>query len=155
VAQIQLTRRVAITADQAFAIAADVSSYKEFLPLVVRSTVRGRKDVSASKSEFAGDLQIRVDRLNLTENFTSQVETDSEARQVTATSSDGPVKSLTCIWKIEADGASAAKVTIKVDYVLKSMLLQMAAGGLVDYAAQKILNAFEVRAKQLYGADSS
>ncbi len=151
-AHFQLTRRVNITADQAYAIAADVGSYKEFLPLVVRSTVRGPKKTSGSKTQFAGDLQIRVDKLNLTENFSSAVETDSELRLVTATSSDGPVKSLTAVWEIAPQGGTAADVTIKVDYVLKSMLLQLAAGRLVDYAALKILNAFEARADQLYGS---
>lgn len=154
-AHFHLTRRVNITADQAFAIAADVGSYKEFLPLVVRSTVRGPKHISGSKAQFEGDLQIRVDKLNLTENFTSAVETDSERRQVTATSSDGPVKSLTAVWEIEPQGGTAADVTIKVDYVLRSMLLQLAAGRLVDYAALKILNAFEARADQLYGSRTS
>ena len=82
------------------------------------------------------------------------METDSESRLVTATSSDGPVKSLTAIWKNEPQG-SAADVTISVDYVLKSMLLQLAAGKFMDYAAQKILNAFEARASELYGSTSS
>jgi coenzyme Q-binding protein COQ10 len=154
-AHFELTRRVGITADQAFAIASDVASYKEFLPLVVRSTVRGARQITGAKAKFAGDLQIRIDKLNLTENFTSQVETDSDLRQVTATSSDGPVKSLTAIWDIAPLGDGAADVTIKVDYVLKSMLLQLAAGRLVDYAAQKILNAFEERAAVLYGSNPS
>lgn len=154
VAQFQMTRRVAITAEQAFGIAADVGSYKEFLPLVVRSTVRGLKKVSATQNEFAGDLQIRVEKLNLTESFTSEVKTDSESRIVTATSQDGPVKSLTAEWHIAPQGKDA-DVTIRVDYVLKSMLLQLAAGRLVDYAAQKILNAFEERAAVLYGSKPS
>jgi coenzyme Q-binding protein COQ10 len=149
-----MTRRIGITADQAFAIAADVGSYKEFLPLVVRSTVRGLKQISSTKAKFAGDLQIRVEKLGLTENFSSEVETDMDLRLVTATSSDGPVKSLTAVWEIEPQG-TAADVTIKVDYVLKSMLLQLAAGRFVDYAAQKILNAFEERAATLYGSTSS
>ena len=153
-AQFQMTRRVGITAEQAFGIAADVGSYKEFLPLVVRSTVRRRKEISKSKSQFAGDLQIRIEKLGREESFTSQVETDSEARLVTATSTDGPVKSLTAVWKIEPQG-TAADVTISVDYVLKSMLLQLAAGKFMDYAAQKILNAFEERATKLYGSSSS
>lgn len=149
-----MTRRVGITADQAFGIAADVGSYKEFLPLVVRSTVRGRKQVSPTKEQFAGDLQIRVEKLGLTENFTSQVETDAALRVVKATSNDGPVKSLTAFWEIEAQGV-AADVTIKVDYVLNNMLLQLAAGKFMDYAAQKILSAFEARATELYGSTSS
>lgn len=153
-AHFHMTRRVCITAEQAFGIAADVGSYKEFLPLVVRSTVRGRKEISKSKSQFAGDLQIRIEKLGRDESFTSQVETDSESRIVTATACDGPVKSLTVVWKIAPQG-SAADVTIKVDYVLKNMLLQLAAGKFMDYAAQKILNAFEERATKLYGSSSS
>jgi len=41
VAHVAVKRAVPLTLHQAFAIAADVASYKEFLPLCTRSTIRG------------------------------------------------------------------------------------------------------------------
>lgn len=44
-----------------------------------------------------------------------------------------------------------ADVSITVEYTMKNMMLQMVAGGLTDFAAQKIMQAFEDRGKALYG----
>ena len=149
-----LSRRVNVTAEQAFAIAANVGAYKDFLPLVKRSTVRNFSRVSDQEAKFLGDLQISFDRLGISESFVSAVETNSNHGTVVATSSDGPMKSLRAEWQIAQEG-SAANVSICVDYVLKSKMLQIAAGGLVNFAAQKILDAFERRAKELYDTVSS
>ena len=148
------TRRVDLTVDQAFAIAADVESYKDFLPLLKRSVIRGERKVDGHTTSFDADLQVAVEKLGFTETFTSQVTTDSETHQVTATSSDGPLKSMKTVWNIVAAGTQT-DVSITVDYTLKNMMLQLMAGGIADFAAQKIMTAFEERGRKLYGARSS
>ena len=148
------TRRVDLTVDQAFAIAADVESYKDFLPLLKRSVIRGERKVAGNTTSFDADLQVAVEKLGFTETFTSQVTTDSETHQVTATSSDGPLKSMKTVWNIVAAGTQT-DVSITVDYTLKNMMLQLMAGGIADFAAQKIMTAFEERGRKLYAARSS
>ena len=148
------TRRVDLTVDQAFAIAADVASYKDFLPLLKRSVIRGERKVAGNTTSFDADLQVAVEKLGFTETFTSQVTTDSETHQVTATSSDGPLKSMKTVWNIVAAGTQT-DVSITVDYTLKNMMLQLMAGGIADFAAQKIMTAFEERGRKLYAARSS
>ena len=148
------TRRVDLTVDQAFAIAADVASYKDFLPLLKRSVIRGDRKVEGHTTSFDADLQVAVEKLGFTETFTSQVTTDSETHQVTATSSDGPLKSMKTVWNIVAAGTQT-DVSITVDYTLKNMMLQLMAGGIADFAAQKIMTAFEERGRKLYAARSS
>jgi coenzyme Q-binding protein COQ10 len=145
------TRRVNLSVDQAFAIAADVASYKEFLPLLKRSVIRGEKKRIGDVETFDADLQVAFEKLGLRETFTSQVTSNAIDHTVTATSSDGPMKSLKAVWKIVGVESSIADVSITVDYTMKSMMLQMVAGGLTDFAAQKIMQAFEERGKALYG----
>jgi coenzyme Q-binding protein COQ10 len=146
------TRRVNLSVDQAFAIAADVASYKDFLPLLKRSVVRGEKKRVGEIETFDADLQVAFEKLGLRETFTSQVTSNASDHTVTATSSDGPMKALKAVWKIVGVESNIADVSITVDYTMKSMMLQMVAGGLTDFAAQKIMQAFEERGKALYGS---
>jgi coenzyme Q-binding protein COQ10 len=146
------TRTVNLTADQAYAIASDVNAYKDFLPLVKRSTIRGKRNVTGQTESFDADLMVGVEKLAMRETFTSHVIVDSGQRIVTATSSDGPMKSLKAVWKIASVSASKSEVSITVDYTFKSMMLQLMAGGMMDFAAQKIMQAFEERGRQLYGS---
>lgn len=149
------TRRVNLTPDQAFAIAADVSSYKDFIPLLKRSTIRGQRKSENGVENFIADLVLAVPKINLTESFTSQVTTDVNARSVTATSSDGPLKSLNAVWKISPSSDGKADVSVSVDYTFKNLMLQIIAGRFVDFAAQKIMQAFEERGFALYGSVES
>ena len=145
------TRRVNITVEQAFAIAADVASYKDFLPLLKRSAIRGERKRVGDTEIFDADLQVAFEKLGLRETFTSQVTCNTSDHTVTARSSDGPMKALKAVWKIQTAHDGKTEVSITVDYTMKSMMLQMVTGGLTDFAAQKVLQAFEDRGRALYG----
>ncbi len=145
------TRRVHLSTDQAFAIAADVAAYKEFLPLLKRSVIRGERHINGAEERFDADLQVALEKLGFHESFTSHVITNSETHTVTATSSDGPLKSLRAVWSIVRAGEGAADVTITIDYVLKNMMLQMMVGSMMGFATQKIMQAFEDRGQAVYG----
>ena len=145
------TRRVNITVEQAFAIAADVASYKDFLPLLKRSVIRSEKKRAGEIETFDADLQVAFEKLGLRETFTSQVTCNTSDHTVTARSSDGPMKALKAVWKIQTADDGKTEVSITVDYTMKSMMLQMVTGGLTDFAAQKVLQAFEDRGRALYG----
>jgi coenzyme Q-binding protein COQ10 len=148
------SRSVNINPDQAFAIAADVGSYKDFLPLLERSTIRGARTKIGDVESFDAELAIGFAKFNLRESFKSHVVCDTKALTVTATSNDGPLKALKAVWKITLTEDGKANVSITVDYVLKSMMLQLMAGGMMDFAAQKIMQAFEERGRELYGHGS-
>ena len=145
------TRRVNLTVDQAFSIAADVGSYKDFLPLLKRSVVRGERKRVGDTETFDADLQVVFEKLGFRETFTSHVTTESDQHCVTATSSDGPMKALKAVWNIVGTNDGKSDVSITIDYTMKNMMLQMMAGGLTDFAAQKIMQAFEDRGRALYG----
>ncbi len=146
------TRRVNLTPEQAYAIAADVASYKDFIPLLKRSVIRGERKIENGVDSFHADLLLMVPKVNMTESFTSQVTADANNHSVTATSSDGPLKSLKAVWKISSSTEGKADVSITLDYTLKNMILQMMAGSFMDFAVQKIMQAFEERGQALYGS---
>ena len=69
------THRVDFTPQQIFAVVADVGSYKEFLPLVERSTVRNRKPAVDGNENFGADLLVGYKKMGIQETFSSQVQT--------------------------------------------------------------------------------
>ena len=149
-AHVSVKRAVPLTLHQVFAIAADVASYKEFLPLCTRSTIRGAVEEQGGVKKFSADLQIAVKKLGLSESFTSEVEADEKKKTVLATSQDGPMKSLRALWSVKSIDGARSEVSITIDYELKSRLLQMAASSMMNHAVAKVLEAFEARGAKLY-----
>lgn len=146
-----VSRSVPYTADQVFAIARDVARYKEFLPLVKRSIVRGAKADEQGRELFEGELTVAYDKLRIEEVMTSRVTVDAGALTVTARSDQGPVKHLVSEWRIVPTGANRCDINFTVDYTLKSKMLQMVLSGMFDMAVRKVMSAFEERARLLYG----
>jgi coenzyme Q-binding protein COQ10 len=146
--QFKTTRRVAVPPDIAFEVASDVAAYKDFLPLLETSTIRGKPIEANNVKSFNAELAIGYAKLNVREAFISKVVCDGDAKTVTATSQDRPFKDMKTVWSIsEANGQS--DVTISIDYAMRSMLLQFAVSGAMDMAVNKVMAAFEARAKQV------
>ena len=149
-AHIAVSRAVQLSLHQVYAIAADVASYKDFLPLCTRSTIRGAVAEQGGVKTFAADLQIAVAKLGLSESFTSQVEADANNKTVLATSQDGPMKSLRALWTMKSIDGARSEVSIIIDYELKSKLMQLAASSMMKHAVARVLDAFEARGRALY-----
>jgi coenzyme Q-binding protein COQ10 len=147
-----VTRRVNFSPQQIYAVVADVGSYKEFLPLIERSTVRGRKPTVDGIEIFSADLVVAYHPLRIQEEFTSQVEADASKLSVTTVSFGNAVKKLHGMWQIKGVSANSSDIVFSVDYELKSMMLRVLMGGMFDAAVRKIMNAFEARAQSLYNA---
>ncbi len=142
------TKRVAVPPDLAFAVASDVASYKEFLPLLQRSTIRGKKVETPDGQRFDAELAVAYPKLGLAEAFVSKVNVDRQARSVRATSQDAPFRAMATEWQITALG-EACDVAISIEYSFRNPLLQIAASGVMELAVGKIMAAFEARALQL------
>ena len=146
-----VSRSVPYTADQVFAITRDVAHYKDFLPLVKRSVVRGVKTDAQGREAFEGELTLSYAKLGIEEVMASEVTVDPEALTVTSRSDQGPVKHMVAEWKIVPTGDRRCDITFTVDYALKNKMMQMMLSGMFDMAVRKIMSAFEERARQLYG----
>jgi coenzyme Q-binding protein COQ10 len=144
----QAGRRVQVPANIAYEVAADVGSYKDFLPLLQRSTVMGAPVKTAQGESFKAELAVAYPKLGLKEAFVSQVTTNVAARTVKAESTDGPFRSVETVWTI-SPAATGSDVAIRIDYAFRNPLLQIAAAGLMDMAIAKVMSAFEARAKQV------
>ena len=147
-----LTRNVPFTVDQVFAIASDVAQYKQFLPLVRRSMVRSQSTLPDGREKFEAELTVTYKKLGIDETLQSDVIIDRAKHLVEAHSTQGPVKSLDASWKIVDAGAGFSEIQLNLDYTLKSKTLQFILSGMFDLMVRKVMNAFEQRARRLYGS---
>lgn len=148
-----VTRRVKLAPRHIFDVISDVGSYREFLPLVERSTVRGgRRSTSSGDEQFSADLVVAYHPLRIEEHFASEVSTNSETLTVRTTSNGQALKRLVSSWAIRPVGSDEADVIFSVDYEIKGFFLRNIVSGMFDHAVRKIMNAFEERARSLYAS---
>ena len=145
------TRRVPFTPRQMFDLVADVGRYPEFLPLCEALSVR--------RCERDGDADILVADMTvgykaIRETFTSRVRLDAGRLEVAAAGvpgAMGPFSRLENRWQLRA-APGGCDVDFSIAYELKSAMLQMLVGALFDRAFRRYTEAFEVRARSVYGA---
>ena len=118
------------------------------------SLIRGGIAEIDNIKTFNAEVAVGYAKLNLRETFFSRVVCDTNRRTVTATSQEPPFKHMTAVWTIrEVNGQS--DVSISIDYAMRSLFLQFAIAAAMDTAVNKIMTAFETRAKALYTASKT
>lgn len=141
------TRQLPYPPELLFDLVADVARYGEFLPWV--AAVRVKSD---SETEMTADLVVGFKGLH--ETFTSRVNKHRPNR-VSVDYVDGPLKYLHNEWGFRPDGQGGTLVDFSVDFAFRSALFEALAGQMFERAFRKMTNAFEERARQLYGASAS
>jgi coenzyme Q-binding protein COQ10 len=144
------TRRVPFTPRQMFDLVADVERYPQFLPLWEALTVTSRQregEVEIVTADMtAGYKAIR-------ETFRSRVRLDRVRCEVAAVGvpgAMGPFGRLDNSWQFRA-APGGCDVDFSISYELRSTMLQMLVGALFDRAFRRYTEAFEARARQVYG----
>ncbi len=130
-----------------FAIVADVARYGEFVPLCEAARVWDEAQEGPVRS-FRAELRIAYPKLRLREYFVSDVRADAGKLSVLAVSSEGAVKALENRWLFRPR-RGGTDIQFALDFHMSSRMLQMVMNATFDYAMNKILNAFEQRAREL------
>lgn len=145
------TRRVPFTSRQMFDLVADVEQYPKFLPLCEALTVK--------KREQGGDKAILICEMTvgyhaIRETFTSRVVLDPAALLVHAGSvpeyPSGPFRQVDNRWSF-VEAAGGCDVQFYISYDFKSLMMQMLVGSLFDRVFRRYTQAFEERARMVYG----
>ena len=141
-------RRVPFTPQQMFAVVADVESYPQFLPLCEALTVTKREATSDGGTELTATMSVGYGAI--TEQFTTQVLLDPGAALIRVRHQDGPFTHLENEWRF-VPAVGGCDVQFFIDYAFRSTMLQMIVGGAFDKAVRSYTDAFEGRARSLYG----
>jgi coenzyme Q-binding protein COQ10 len=141
------TRKMPYSADQMFALVADVPRYPEFLPWCAGARVRSSwQDGPTTILDADLIISFKVFR----EKFGSRVTLNPEARTIAVEYLDGPFKYLRNHWTFNEDGAGCS-IDFFVEFEFKSRILQTLIGVVFTEAMHRIVRAFETRAQALYG----
>jgi len=141
------TRMLPYSAEQMFDLVADVARYGEFLPWVIATRVR-----SNTETEMIADMVVGFKAIR--ESFTSRVAKD-RANRIAVHYVDGPLSDLDNIWTFRAIDPNSCEVDFCVDFTFKNRIFERLAGQYFDRAFRRMVEAFELRAAELYGSNSS
>ena len=139
---------VSHSADDMFALVADVELYPRFLPLC--------EDLKLKRRERRGDKEILIATMVIgyrfmRESFTTEVTLDPSARAIDVHYLDGPFSFLENRWRFIPITPESCEIDFYIRYSFRSHLLERLMGGLFAKAVGKYTQAFERRADQLYG----
>ena len=124
----------------------DIEKYPEFVPWCINSKIHSIKD-KGDKTEITADLTIGKSFFN--ETFKSFVIYEKSTDSIHVTNMSGPLKHLENKWFFKQIGENS-EVDFHVDFELKNKILNMLMNKSFNIGLEKIANAFEKRAADLF-----
>ena len=147
-------RIVPYSADEMYALIADVARYPEFLPWCAAARIRGTRPLPDGAGDvMEADLVISFKVYR--ERFGSRVTLRPAERRIDVEYLEGPFRYLQNHWAFVPLGDQRCEIDFFVDFEFRSALLQRLIGLVFHEAMLRIVRAFEKRAAQLYGARST
>ena len=124
----------------------DIEKYPEFVPWCLDGKVYSRKE-SSDLVEIKADLKVGKSIIN--ETYTSLVLYYKEKDKILVTNIDGPLTHLKNEWKFKEINNST-QLEFDIDFELKNNLLNAIMKRSFNFGLNKIADAFEERALELY-----
>ena len=124
----------------------DIEKYPEFVPWCIEGKVH-EKNESEDLIEIKGDLKVGKRFLN--ETYTSLVLYYKEKDKILVTNIDGPLKHLQNEWRFKEIN-DQTQLEFDIDFELKNNLLNTIMKKSFNLGLNKIADAFEKRAIQLF-----
>ncbi len=130
-------------------LVADVARYPEFLPWCAAARIRSRTPGPDGTEVMLADLVISFKLFR--ERFGSRVTLDPAHTRIDVEYLDGPFRYLNNHWQFTDLPEGGCEVDFFVDFEFRSAMLQGVIGLVFNEAMQRIVRAFEDRARDLYG----
>ena len=138
-----IERRLHFSPEQLFDLVADVERYPEFLRWWIAARI-GERHANVYYTDQAlglGPIRIR---------FTSKTVLH-RPRSIDVTSDDSVFRHFKLIWLFNSEPDDGCRVGLTVELELRSRLLQAMAEHVLSNTPSDIVEAFEARARRLYG----
>ncbi|MGL6208643.1 MAG: type II toxin-antitoxin system RatA family toxin [Paracoccaceae bacterium] len=143
------TRQLPHTADQMFALVADVARYPEFLPWNSAARIRQRHPIAGGEVMEA-DLVISFKVFR--EKFGSRVVLLPGQRRIETEYLDGPLKHLKSVWTFRDRPEGGCEIDFTVDFEFRNAILAGVIGLVFHEAMTRVVRAFEMRAAAVYAS---
>lgn len=144
------SRILPYTADQMYALVADIERYPEFLPWNSAARVRSRRPAEGGSEVVEADLVISFKVFR--ERFGSRVTLWPAQKRIDTEYLDGPFKYLRSGWSFADLPEGGCTVEFFVDFEFRNAILGKVIGVVFGEAMSRIVRAFEDRARALYGS---
>jgi coenzyme Q-binding protein COQ10 len=142
---------IAHTADDMFALVADVERYPKFLPLCEKLELERREHRNGKEVLIATMV---VGYKLIRESFTTEVILDADARSILVRYLDGPFAFLENRWSFHPITPESCEIDFYIAYSFRARLLERLMGGLFAKAVRRYTAAFEERADAIYGTSA-
>jgi len=144
----ETTHVIGYSADDMFALIADIEAYPKFLPLCEDLVIK-RREQRDGKEVLTALMAVGYKMIR--ESFTTQVMLDRPERTILVEYLDGPFSFLENRWRFVPHGRESCQIEFYIAYSFRSRLLERLMGGLFAKAVRKYTDAFEARADAIYG----
>ncbi|WP_039018063.1 type II toxin-antitoxin system RatA family toxin [Halocynthiibacter namhaensis] len=145
------TKFLPYSADQMYDLVADVASYPAFLPWCSAARIRSRKPLPGDETAEVMEADLVISFKLFRERFGSRVHLYPDQHRIEMEYLDGPFRYLKSYWQFQDQGDAGCNVEFYVDFEFKNIVLQKLIGVVFNEAMQRIVRAYEARAKVLYG----
>ena len=139
-------RSIECKKDQLIDLVLDIEKYPDFVPFCMGAKVHERKE--------QGDLLLIIADLTIgkgpfKDTYKSDVKFNKKKDSIYVTNLDGPLKHLENKWQFKEEN-KITKVSFEVDFELKNDFLNIVMTKSFQFGLDKIADAFEERAKDLF-----
>ena len=124
----------------------DIEKYPEFVPWCLEGKINEKKE-NENTIEMKGDLKVGKKFLN--ETYSSLILCNKLEDRILVTNIDGPLKHLKNIWQFKEINNST-QLDFEIDFELKNNLLNTIMKKSFNFGLNKIADAFEKRAMEIY-----
>ena len=132
--------------DQLIDLVLDIEKYPEFVPFCLGSHVYEKKK-EGSQTLIIADLTIGKGPFK--DTYKSDVKFDKENSTINVSNIDGPLNHLDNNWKfIETE--SGTEISFDIDFEIENKFLNVLMSKSFEFGLNKIANAFQKRAEDLY-----
>lgn len=131
------------SAERMFALVNDIPSYPLFLPWCSAAEVH-----EVSEAEVLASIEVA--KAGVKHRFTTRNKVAAPSR-IDIDLVDGPFHVLQGRWFFKPLDVNASKVILELDFEFSGRLAKMAFGPIFSQAANSLVDAFCLRADQLYG----
>ena len=139
-------RSIECKKEQLIDLVLDIKSYPEFVPFCLDAKVY-EKSVQGDFTLIIADLTIGKGPFR--DTYKSDVKFNKKEDSIYVTNLDGPLKYLENKWKFREDN-KITEVIFEVDFELKNHFLNIVMTKSFQFGLDKIADAFQKRAEELY-----
>lgn len=134
---------VPYSAEQMYQLVNNYEKYPEFLSGCV-----GAKTLSLGERELQAELHIQ--KLGISQTFSTHNKMFPNER-IEMRLLNGPFKSLEGFWSFTPFDEQSCKIALHLQFEFSNPLIAMVFGKVFNELTLKMVNAFKVRAKEIYG----